>query len=122
MPDASMGDRSFMSRETRAATHCLPLRPTPLCLVTTVGCALHRHRTCSFRSTCSAFQDARCYTQRLNLRLQTRDLGLEDGDLVFFLFYRVIYIRHWSRASRANIATTERMSISTQVHMFSSTP
>src|SRR5689334_16178193 len=67
-------------------TACL-LRPNPFCLVTTVGCALHRHRTCCFRHTsCAAFKDARCYTQRFDLRIQTRDLRLENGDLVFFLF------------------------------------
>src|SRR5262249_10874248 len=77
---------------------CLSLRPNPLCFVSTVRGAyrLHCHRTRRVTSTCcSTFQRSRCNTQGLDLRLQTGNLRLENGDLVFFFFYRVIYIGHF---------------------------
>jgi hypothetical protein len=79
----------------RAANSGSLLRPDSLGFVAAIGIALHGYGTGSFRRTRgAAFQDARSNPERFNLSLQSGDLRLEDGDLVFLLFYRVVYIGH----------------------------
>jgi hypothetical protein len=70
------------------------LRPNPLAVLITTGSrCLYRHRTRRLRGP-AAFEDASCNSKSLDLRLEPGDLGLENRDLVFFLFYRVINIGH----------------------------
>jgi len=73
---------------------CL-LRPDPLCLVATSTSAdrLYCYRTCGFRRS-ATFKDPGSYPECFDLSLQAGNLRLKNGDLVFLLFYRVIYIGH----------------------------
>jgi hypothetical protein len=85
-----LGRHTWGKRENRR------LRPNPLCLVATACTGANRlycHRTRCFRRS-ATFKNPGSDPKSFNLRLQAGNLRLEDGNLVFFLFYRVIYIGH----------------------------
>ena len=70
------------------------LRPNPLLVLVPAGSRrLHGYWTSGFRLT-AAFEDPSRDSKGLDLGLKSGNLRLKNRDLVFFLFYRVINIRH----------------------------
>lgn len=94
--------RMFAARVASAATVKF-LRPDPLLALVGAGSdRLHRHRTGRFLHTGAAFQDPGGYTEGVDLGLEPGNLRLENGDLILFLFYRVVDVCHFLFFSLVN--------------------
>src|SRR5215470_7646141 len=71
----------------------LSLRPNPFLFSSAIG-GRHGHRTSGLRTYAAALENAGCYAQGLNFRLQSGNLRLKNSNLVFFFLNSIVKVSH----------------------------